>query len=123
MTDDNDHIISLVQKDISGLAGYGPGWSTILSSSGGYSSTGVTVNLGSVLQLSSAAACLDRIASDVAKLPIILQKKQGSQYVRVDEHPLLTLLNRPNRSKLAMRCGISLYSATWPSVTATPLLY
>jgi HK97 family phage portal protein len=93
----DDDITSLVQKDISGLAGYGPGWSTILSTAGGYSSTGVSVNLGSVLQLSSAAACLDRISSDIAKLPIILQKKQGNQYTRIHEHSLLTLLDRPNR--------------------------
>jgi HK97 family phage portal protein len=89
---------SLVQKEFSGgfAPGYGPGWTTVLSSAGGYSSTGVSVNIQSALQLSSCHACLDRIASDIAKLPIILMKRQGDQYVREHDHYLLDLLNRPN---------------------------
>lgn len=89
---------SLVQKDFSGgfAPGTGPGWYTVLSSSGGYSSTGVNVNMLSVLQLSSAHACIDRIASDIAKLPIKLMKRQGDQYTRVHDHYLLDLLDKPN---------------------------
>jgi HK97 family phage portal protein len=95
---DDSSFDSLVSKDASGAfaAGYGPGWTTVLSSAGGYSSTGVNVNLQTVLQLSSAHACMDRIASDVAKLPIKLLKQQGAQYVRVHDHYLLDLLKRPN---------------------------
>lgn len=95
---DTDTFESLVQRDFSGgfAPGYGPGWTTVLSSAGGYSSTGVNVNIQSVLQLSSAHACFDRVASDVAKLPIVLMKKVGTQYVREQEHYLLNLLNRPN---------------------------
>lgn len=89
---------SLIVKDFSGgfAPGTGPGWYTVLSSSGGYSSTGINVNMLSVLQSSAAHACIDRIASDIAKLPIILMKRQGNQYTRVHDHYLLDLLNKPN---------------------------
>lgn len=88
---------SLVQKDSVGFApGYGPGWTTVLGGAGGYSSTGMSVNIQSVLQLSSAHACMDRIASDIAKLPILLMKRQGDQYVREHRHYLLDLLEKPN---------------------------
>lgn len=90
---------SLVQKDaaISSVPFPSVGWFPILSSGLGFASSGMDINPLSALQLSSVQACVDRISSDIAKLPIKLLKRNGDDFDPVFQHPLLDLLEKPNR--------------------------
>lgn len=53
---------------------------------------------GVLWQNPSAAACFRALNTAFAQAPPILEQRKGTEWKRVEEHPLIDLLNRPNDS-------------------------
>jgi len=66
---------------------------------GGYpASTGVPVTPFTALQSATVYGCVNRLAQDIAKLPLGIRRKlpKGAGYVPDETHPLMRLLRQPN---------------------------
>lgn len=42
-------------------------------------------------------SCIDAIATNVSKTPFGLYQKKGDEYTKIEDHPAITILNKPNQ--------------------------
>ena len=92
----NNGIDGLAFKDYGSITNLS-GWMSLGMTGSGYSETGISVNPITALQSSLVSACIDKISSDIAKLPIKLMKKQDNIWEPVQNHSLLNLFKTPNK--------------------------
>jgi HK97 family phage portal protein len=73
------------------------GWFVDFVRGGGPTASGVAINNDSALKIGTVYACINRISSDIAKVPFHIYKQAGDRKEKQYDHPLHALLNRrPN---------------------------
>ncbi|MEN3168730.1 phage portal protein [Gluconobacter sp. OJB] len=63
----------------------------------GLSATGITVNYRTALQHNTVYTCVRTLTSDIAKIPLRIEKFVNGGWEQDNDHPIASLLNEPNQ--------------------------
>lgn len=68
---------------------------------GNVSSSGISVNYLNALQHSAVYSCINTIKSDVAKIPLVVEKRLKDGWVKDEQHPINNILANPNNRSVS----------------------